>query len=64
MTTESENNWFSADATTFGDRLAGAREAAGLSQAALAKRIGLKTATMEAWENDVKEPRAAIKGQL
>lgn len=58
MSTDSENNWFSADATTFGDRLAGAREAAGLSQEALAKKIGVKMVTIEAWENDLKEPRA------
>jgi len=58
MSTDSENNWFSADATTFGDRLAGAREAAGSSQADLADQIGVKLSTMEAWENDLKEPRA------
>lgn len=58
MSTDSENNWFSADATTFGDRLAGAREAAGLSQGSLAEQIGVKLSTVEAWENDMKEPRA------
>ncbi len=59
MTTSDEDiGWFSEDAATFGDRLAGARDAAGLSQAALAKQLGVKLTTMEAWENDVKEPRA------
>ena len=32
-------NWYAEDAATFGDRLAAAREAAGLTQAELAKRI-------------------------
>jgi len=59
MTTSPENaGWFSEDAATFGDRLAGAREAAGHSQATLAKQIGVKTVTIQAWENDLKEPRA------
>lgn len=58
MSSDGENNWFSADATTFGDRLAGARESAGLSQGDLGRQIGVKVATIEAWENDLKEPRA------
>lgn len=59
MTTSlQDTGWFSEDAATFGDRLAGARDAAGLSQAALAKQLGVKLSTMDAWENDVKEPRA------
>ena len=50
--------WFTEDAATFGDRLAAAREQAGLTQAALAGKLGVKAATLSAWENDLKEPRA------
>ena len=50
--------WFGADTATFGDRLAGAREAAGFDQKGLAAKLGVKTTTIEAWENDLKEPRA------
>lgn len=57
-TTAAETGWFSEDAATFGDRLAGAREAAGHSQAELAGQLGVKAVTVEAWENDIKEPRA------
>tara|TARA_R110002073_G_scaffold157097_1_gene312364 strand:- start:303 stop:701 length:399 start_codon:yes stop_codon:yes gene_type:complete len=58
MTQSDENGWFSEDAATFGDRLAGAREAAGLSQEGLAGQIGVKQSTLDAWENDLREPRA------
>ena len=50
--------WFSNESATFGDRLATAREQAGLTQAALAAKLGTKVATLASWENDVKEPRA------
>jgi len=50
--------WFAGDVATFGDRLAGAREAAGLTQAQLAKRLGVRLTTVEAWEADAAEPRA------
>jgi transcriptional regulator with XRE-family HTH domain len=50
--------WYDAEATTFGDRMTGAREAAGMSQAELAKRLGVKVKTIRAWENDRSEPRA------
>ena len=50
--------WFSEDAATFGDRLAAAREQAGLTQGALADKLGVKKATLSAWENDLIEPRA------
>ena len=59
MTTSmGDQGWFSEEAATFGDRLAGAREAVGHSQVTLAKQLGVKTITMQAWENDLKEPRA------
>ncbi len=53
-----DQGWFSEDTATFGDRLAAAREAAGLSQAAFASKLGVKPGTMTSWENDLKEPRA------
>ena len=53
-----ENDWYSPEAATFGDRLAGAREAAGMTQAELARRLGVKKSTIGDWENDLSEPRA------
>ncbi|MBV0912552.1 helix-turn-helix domain-containing protein [Anianabacter salinae] len=50
--------WFSNDAATFGDRVAAAREAVGMSQADLAKRLGVKLKTVTGWEEDLAEPRA------
>jgi len=58
MTTQTNDGWYDPDATTFGDRLAGAREQAGMNQAELARRLGVKLKTVKAWENDVSEPRA------
>lgn len=58
MTSSDENGWYSEDAATFGDRLAGARDAAALTQAELATQIGVKVSTLDAWENDLREPRA------
>lgn len=51
-------DWYSEDTATFGDRIAGAREANGLSQGDLSEKLGVKKSVIEAWENDVKEPRA------
>ncbi|MEL6641464.1 MAG: helix-turn-helix domain-containing protein [Pseudomonadota bacterium] len=56
--TDTPENWYHEDAATLGDRLAAAREAAGLSQSQLATQLGVKPETLEAWENDWKEPRA------
>lgn len=53
-----DQGWFSEDAATFGDRLAGARDAAGLDQKGLAEKLGVKPVTIAGWENDLKEPRA------
>jgi len=50
--------WFDADTATLGDRITGAREAAGLSQTELARRLGVKLATIRVWEDDQAEPRA------
>jgi transcriptional regulator with XRE-family HTH domain len=52
------DDWFSDEKATFGDRLAGAREAAGLSQEDLARKLGVKEKTIHAWEDDLSEPRA------
>ncbi len=52
------NGWYSNDSATFGDRVAAAREAVGLSQADLARRLGVKLKTLQGWEDDVSEPRA------
>jgi len=58
MTSEQDDSWFDPDATTFGDRVAGARERAGMSQGELAKRLGVKLKTLKGWEEDLSEPRA------
>ncbi|WP_293573446.1 helix-turn-helix transcriptional regulator [Phaeobacter sp.] len=51
-------NWYGPEAATFGDRVAAAREAATMTQAQLARRLGVKKATLLAWEQDLSEPRA------
>lgn len=53
-----EDDWYGEDVATFGDRLAAAREAAGLKRGEFAKRLGVKKATIAAWEDDLSEPRA------
>jgi transcriptional regulator with XRE-family HTH domain len=53
-----ETDWYGPEAATFGDRLAAAREAAGMTQGVLAKRLGVRLATLRAWEDDHSEPRA------
>ncbi|MBK0398417.1 helix-turn-helix domain-containing protein [Limibaculum sp. M0105] len=45
-------------AATFGDRLSLAREAQGMTPAQLARRLGVRRDTLEAWEADRSEPRA------
>lgn len=56
--TETDMDWYGPDAATFGDRVAAARESAGMSQSQLARRIGVKKSTLTAWEQDLSEPRA------
>jgi transcriptional regulator with XRE-family HTH domain len=55
--TSPETGWYAADVATFGDRLAGAREAAGLTQEHLAQRLGVRLTTVQNWEDDLAEPR-------
>lgn len=58
MTDTPDQDWYSEERATFGDRLAAAREGTELSQKELAKRLGVKSKTIAAWENDLSEPRA------
>ena len=58
MESLSENNYYANDNATFGDRIHAAREAVGLSQSALAVRLGVQLKTVKKWEEDITEPRA------
>ena len=58
MTEFAEQNWYTNDASTFGDRVVAAREAHNLTSKALARHLGVAAKTIENWENDVSEPRA------
>ncbi|MEM9248374.1 MAG: helix-turn-helix domain-containing protein [Pseudomonadota bacterium] len=55
---ETDDNWYGAETATFGDRVAGARDALGIGQPELARRLGIKVKTLRDWENDLAEPRA------
>jgi len=55
---DDNDDWFGPDTATFGDRVAGAREAAGMTQSQLARRLGIKKITLSGWEQDLSEPRA------
>ncbi|MFP7571942.1 helix-turn-helix domain-containing protein [Marivita sp. S2033] len=55
---ESDQDWYAPEIATFGDRLTAAREASGMTQESLAKRLGVKKSTMRKWEDDLAEPRA------
>lgn len=55
---DQEFDWYGPDAATFGDRVAGARDAMGMTQTQLARRLGVKKVTVIGWEQDVSEPRA------
>ncbi|PXW80757.1 Xre family transcriptional regulator [Ruegeria sp. P4] len=56
--TDIMNDWYGPDAATFGDRVAAARESAGMTQGQLARRMGVKKTTLIGWEQDLSEPRA------
>ncbi len=58
MTDLADPNWYTNDASTFGDRVVAAREAHNLSSKALARHLGVATKTVDNWENDISEPRA------
>ena len=51
-------DWYGPDAATFGDRVVGAREKSGMTQAELSRRLGIKLTTLQSWEEDRSEPRA------
>lgn len=53
-----DSDYFSNEASTFGDRVAAGREALRLSQQEFAKKLGVKVKTVRAWEEDMAEPRA------
>jgi transcriptional regulator with XRE-family HTH domain len=55
---DEQDDWFSEDMATFGDRVAAAREHTGLSADELAKKLGIKLGTLRNWEDDLNEPRA------
>ncbi|MBV7394622.1 helix-turn-helix domain-containing protein [Mameliella sediminis] len=55
---DNSKDWYGPESATFGDRLAAAREAADMTQETLAKRLGVKIKTLQAWEDDISEPRA------
>jgi transcriptional regulator with XRE-family HTH domain len=57
-TQDAAGGWFGPETATLGDRIAGARDAAGLSQTDLARRIGVRLATLVAWEEDQSDPRS------
>ncbi len=54
----SVNEYFANENSTFGDRIIAAREAVGLSQSELARKLGVQLKTVKKWEEDLSEPRA------
>ena len=58
MTSSNDVDWYSDTAATFGDRVSAAREALGMSEEELARRLGVKLKTVQGWEHDTAEPRA------
>lgn len=58
MTEDTSENWYGDATATFGDRVTAAREGAQMTQADLSRRLGVKLATIKAWEDDRSEPRA------
>jgi transcriptional regulator with XRE-family HTH domain len=51
-------DWYADGQATLGDRLAAAREAAGMTPAQAAARLGVRGKTLADWEDDSAEPRA------
>ncbi|MEM6594736.1 MAG: helix-turn-helix domain-containing protein [Pseudomonadota bacterium] len=56
--TDLQDDYFHNDSATFGDRVTAAREAMGLSDESLSRKLGVKLKTLRAWEQDLGEPRA------
>lgn len=54
-----DDDWYSDATATFGDRVTAAREARGMTVADLAQRLGVRDTTVEDWEADQSDPRAA-----
>ena len=54
----SSDGWYSNESATFGDRIAAARDAIGMGEKDLARRMGISTRTLQSWEADTAEPRA------
>ncbi len=54
----STDDWYGPETATFGDRIAAARDAAGMTPEQFARRIGVKLKTLQNWEADISEPRA------
>ncbi|WP_227267441.1 helix-turn-helix domain-containing protein [Roseobacter weihaiensis] len=55
---DDSKDWYGPETATFGDRLAAARETAEMTQPELARRLGVRVATLRSWEDDLSEPRA------
>lgn len=53
-----DEDYYSDDVATFGDRIVNAREALGLNRSQLARRLGVRERTLADWEVDRSEPRA------
>ena len=45
-------DYYGEDIATLGDRIAAGREAIGLTQKDLARRLGVKLKTVQSWETD------------
>lgn len=58
MTIDNDTDYYAEEAATLGDRVVAAREATGLTQKDLARQLGVKLKTVQAWEDDRTEPRA------
>ena len=53
-----DEDYYSEEAATFGDRVAAAREMLGFNQHEFAERLGVLQETLADWEDDRAEPRA------
>ncbi|MEM7469722.1 MAG: helix-turn-helix domain-containing protein [Pseudomonadota bacterium] len=56
--TDLHEDYFHNDSATFGDRVTAAREAMGLTEESLSRKLGVKLKTLRSWEQDLGEPRA------